>query len=313
MSNNQGSYRSEFKLDTRQPPHRLTEEHCMAKHSQIQDIGRDRDEQVRIEFPTTNGRTTSAIYTVSVFHPHADLVILRDKIQKLLHYCQLSNTNTCEGEVKAQIMIDGLNEEKARESGELIEDLRDDGQNRKLVVIAPHGGNVEEYTDKQAEYVVNQFSYDRVSLWICKGFSSKGGSDAFERWHITSTEISEKSFPKLNTIFGRAFEYSIAFHGWTKDNICVGGRKDNKTVDKLKVEIRDAIHNTLKELGCNIQVNVSGCPECSEGFNGDSEDNIVNRLGTNGIQIEQCKMAREKYHENIAEAVAKTIRPWINM
>ena len=313
MSNNQGSYTAKFELDTRPPPHHLTKEHCRANRHQIEKIGRDRDEQVRIEFPTTNG-TISAIYTVTTFHnDDADLVSLGDKIQTQLQNCQLSN-NACKGEVKAQIMIDGLDDDKeAEKCGELIEDLRDDGQNHRLVVIAPHGGEIEGYTDKQAEYVVNQFSYDRVSLWTCKGFSSKGGSDAFERWHITSTEISEKSFPKLNTIFGRTFEYSIAFHGWTKDNICVGGRKDNKTVDKLKVEIRDAIHNTLKELGSNIQVNVSGCPECSEGFNGDSEDNIVNRLGTNGIQIEQCKMAREKYYENIAEAVAKTIRPWINM
>ncbi len=286
----------------------------MAKRSQVQDIGRDRDEQVRIEFSTTNGGTTGAIYTVSVFHPHADLVILGDKIQKLLHNCQFSNTNTCEGEVKAQIMIDGLDDDKeAEKCGELIEDLRDGGQNRKLVVIAPHGGDIEEYTDKQAEYVGNQFSSDCVSLWICKGFTSKGGSDALERWHITSTEISEKSFPKLNTIFGRTFEYSIAFHGLTKDNICVGGRKDNKTIDKLKVEIKDAIQNTLREQGSNIQVNVSGCSECPKAFNGDSENNIVNRLGTNGIQIEQCKMAREKYHKDIADAVAKTIRPWINM
>jgi phage replication-related protein YjqB (UPF0714/DUF867 family) len=80
--------------------------------------------------------------------------------------------------------------------------LNHDGQNRKLVVIAPHGGEIEENTDKQAEYVWSRFSPDGISLWTCKGFSSEGSSDAFERWHITSTEISEKSFPKLNTIFG---------------------------------------------------------------------------------------------------------------
>jgi hypothetical protein len=39
-------------------------------------------------------------------------------------------------------MIDGLNEDKAKEIGELIECLSQDGQNRKLVVIAPHGGIV---------------------------------------------------------------------------------------------------------------------------------------------------------------------------
>jgi phage replication-related protein YjqB (UPF0714/DUF867 family) len=111
-------------------------------------------------------------------------------------------------------MIEDLDDdEQAKESGELIEHLNHDGRNRKQAVIAPHGGEIEEYTDKQAEYVWSQFSPDRVSLWTCKGFSSKAHADAFERWHITSTEISEKSFPKLNTIFGPKFEYSIAFHG----------------------------------------------------------------------------------------------------
>jgi phage replication-related protein YjqB (UPF0714/DUF867 family) len=306
MSSNEGSYAAEFKLDTRRPPHRLTKEHCMAKRRQIVDIGRDRNQQVRIEFPTANG-TISAIYTVSVFHSHAGLVILGEKIYGLLANCKLSNTNTCEGRVKAQIMIDGLDDYKANERGELIEHLSHDSQNHKLVVIAPHGGDIEEYTDKQAEYVGKQFSSDRVSLWICKGFSNKGRSDALERWHITSTEISEKSFPKLNTIFGPKFEYSIAFHGWTKDFICVGGSKQSADNGLIR-EIKDAIKNTLIAYGSNIDVRDSECPECQEEFNGNSTDNIVNRLGTNGIQIEQCLDARKQYYTYIAKAVADVIR-----
>lgn len=309
MSSSEGSYRAEFKLDIRRPPHRLTEEHCMAKRRQIVDIGRDRNQQVRIEFPTANG-TISAIYTVSVFHPHAGLVILGEKIQALLANCKLSNTNTCEGRVKAQIMIDGLDDDKANERGELIEHLSHDSQNHKLVVIAPHGGDIEEYTDKQAEYVGKQFSSDRVSLWICKGFSNKDHSDALERWHITSTEISEKSFPKLNTIIGPKFEYSIAFHGWKKDNIiCVGG-SENQTPHDLKQRIKDAIQDALLAKGSKIEVKDSDCPE---GFNGNDPYNIVNRLGTNGIQIEQCKKAREDYHDLIAQAVVDAIRPLINV
>ena len=190
---------------------------------------------------------------------------------------QPQNTDPCIGEVKAQVTAEGITDKQAETYGEFIEQLSDYSQNQKLVVIAPHGGEIEKNTDKQAEIVGNQCSSEDVSLWICKGFD-KGDKSAYERWHITSTEISEKSFPKFNTIFGRTFEYSIAFHGWTNNNICVGGRK-NKTVDKLKVELKDAIQNTLREQGSNIQVNVSGCLECPEGFNGDSEDNIVNRLG----------------------------------
>jgi len=82
-------------------------------------------------------------------------------------------------------------------------------------------------------------------------------------------------------------EHSIEFHGWTKDSICVGGSADGG----LKRIIKEAIQNTLKEKGYVIQVKDSDCPE---GFNGNNKDNIVNRLGIAGIQIEQCMEARKQ-------------------
>ena len=71
-----------------------------------------------------------------------------------------------------------------------------------------------------------------------------GLSDAHERWHITSTEISERSFPKLRTIFEPKFEYAIAFHGWTQDFICVGGNAESADAGLIG-EIRDAIKQKL--------------------------------------------------------------------
>jgi phage replication-related protein YjqB (UPF0714/DUF867 family) len=309
MSGNQGSYVARFKLDTRPLPGRLAKEHCMANRVQIEKIGRHRDEQVRIEFPTAKG-TISAIYTVSVFHnDDADLVLLGRKIKNQLQNCQLSN-NACRGEVISQIMIEDLDDDKeAEKRGELIEHLNHDGQNHKLVVIAPHGGEIEKWTDNEVEYVGNHFSSELVSLWVCKGFSSKDDDDAFERWHITATDISEKSFPGLNTIFGPKFEYSIAFHGWDEDFICVGGNTASAK-DGLIGEIKDVIKNALIARGCNIDVKDSDCPQ---GFNGNNPKNVVNRLGIKGIQIEQCMKARKKYHDDIAQAVVDVIRPRINM
>src|SRR5215469_3591763 len=85
----------------------FAKEHCVANRIQIEKIGRHRNEQVRIEFPTakTAKGIISAIYTVSVFHnDDADLVLLGRKIENQLQNCQLSN-HACKGEVKAQIMI----------------------------------------------------------------------------------------------------------------------------------------------------------------------------------------------------------------
>src|SRR5919112_1010743 len=47
--------------------------------------------------------------------------------------------------------------------------------------------------------------------------------------------------PKLKTVFGRGFEYVVAFHGWHHNNsICIGGSKSDKS-DHLKQEIKKAI------------------------------------------------------------------------
>jgi len=313
MSNPQGSFSAYFEVA-------LVDDHreqLRANGDKLTSIDRHPGEQVRIEFPRANTNTIlGAIFTISPqFLSELDRVVLGKRIVNLDN-CQLSGS-VCNGEVKAQIMIDGLeqNEGQAKKMAELIEKLKHNPQNHKLVVIAPHGGNIEPWTDVEAEYVANQFG-DSASLWLCKGFSSRkpngeSNEDASERWHITSTQISEKSFPKLNTIMGDnpTFDYSIAFHGWTENSICVGGNPHNPDAD-LKCDIRGAIKKALEEANPHIDVHVSPCPEGN--FNGDSPENIVTRLGTNSIQIEQCKIARTKYHDDIAKAVADVIGTRIN-
>jgi phage replication-related protein YjqB (UPF0714/DUF867 family) len=143
---------------------------------------------------------------------------------------------------------------------------------------------------------------------MCKGFKKGGG--AFACWHITSTDISEESFPKLKTIIGRHFKYAIAFHGWDREkkSICIGGSISYDPKQEFKTAIADAIS------GSGIVVAIGGDysddKTCLENFNGNHSNNIVNRLGTNGgIQIEQSEKARDDYGCEIAEAVANVIRP----
>jgi len=236
MSNSEGPFfGAKFTIDPD-----LAKEHCKAKLKQIQDIGRHRHEQVRIEFPRKGGGFINAIYTVSVFHPDEDNVILGPKIGELFQDCDLTS-GICEGKVKAQIMIEGLDDGAAEGLGELIE-YSIVVQNRKLIVIAPHGGHIEPDTDEQAQYVREHLPVDRVSLWMCKGFRNPATPDveldAHKRWHITATKISERSFPKLRTIIEPKFEYAIAFHGWDDNSICVGGNADSIDAGLID-EIRD--------------------------------------------------------------------------
>lgn len=302
MSNTEDSYDAKFEVEPNS--HRVHPEHCKVNASQLQRIGREPEQQVRIEFPTVGG-DLPAIYTVSShFLNDEGRLILGNRIINLDN-CQQSG-GACYGRVKGKIMVEGLDDpDEAETRGELIEILTPEIQNKKLIVIAPHGGEIEPWTDMESEYVANQFSSNIVSLWQCKGFSSQGLEDAYERWHITSTEINPESFPKLKSIIAPTpnFEYAIAFHGWTEDSICVGGNPTNPDTTLVE-DIRASIKVALEKENSDIVVNV---PPCPRKFNGDRPENIVNRLGTNGVQIEQCKIARSKYHEVIARAVADVI------
>ena len=190
-----------------------------------------------------------------------------------------------------------LTDAKAERTGEFVERLDDDGAHTGLIAIAPHGGDIEAYTDQQAERVRSQLAGKSVSSWRCKGWHPKG---ALEHWHITSTDIHEASFPLLNSVISRRFRYAVAFHGFDdddEDDILVGG-----LAETLKEEVKEAIEGVV---GSDFTVRIT-TPDDKLG--GDDKRNIVNRLtagGRNGIQIEQKKGPREKYALTIADAVAK--------
>lgn len=173
---------------------------------------------------------------------------------------------------------------------EYAEVLVDDGQQSELVACAAHGGWIEYRTDKQSEYIADELG---VTEWSCVGYNSGGG--AYDRWHITSTDISPASFPKLASISQRQFTHAVSFHGFSEDGIAIGGGAPNS----LKEEMRDAI-----DAATDGQYNVSVTAD--DNYNGDSPENFVNWIteASNGIQIEQGWNARTDGWANIADAVA---------
>ena len=307
----QDSYSAQIKPIDSGIPNNHIREHCLANLSQINMIGRDRCQQVRIERPTAT-RTARALYTVIDVHDEEpDIVFVDKNPDDRWNRLELSSADHFPGKVNAQVTAVGLTDAEAEASNEFIENLGDNGHNHGLIVIAPHGGNIKKYTDEQAEHVGQKSSFEYVSEWICKGFKKGGG--AFNRWHITSTDISEESFPKSKTVMRRHFEYSVAFHGWGGDSICIGG---SSTADYLKLKIKKAIEGAISDSDIVVTVvkddhdNAYGCPK---GFNGNSPENIVNRLSTKGLQIEQCERARKYYGIDIADAVADVIGPLIKV
>src|SRR5918995_1447842 len=168
-------------------------EHCSANRNQNDMIGLNPYQQVRIERPTAS-ETTLALYTIIDTHEEEPDVVFvgytnPDDLKGRLGL-DPDNIKDFTDNLNAQVTAVGLTVSQARCNSEFIEQLDDNGHHRGLIVIAPHDGDIEEYTDEQAEHVGKQLSSKYVSVWVCKGFKEHGG--AFDRWHITSTDISEK-------------------------------------------------------------------------------------------------------------------------
>jgi phage replication-related protein YjqB (UPF0714/DUF867 family) len=202
-------------------------------------------------------------------------------------------------------------EQEARDGKKLLELLDDLGHRRRLLVMAPHGGGIEPLTDHQAEHVRDLLADLGVTCWRCKGWKPDGGAAA--RWHITSTDISTDSFPKLATVAARGFRHAVSFHGFSekgRPDILVGGGAP----DALKRVMRAVIASALATTTLTVEIAPAGDP-----LGGTEEANIVNRLTRNrhnGIQIEQQRRARsgiipgsnKPTWQAIAEAVADVYR-----
>jgi phage replication-related protein YjqB (UPF0714/DUF867 family) len=217
---------------------------------------------------------------------------------------RLGTSDEFVGSLDSQVPHPTFDDAEAEANNEFVERLEDNGTHTGLVVIAPHGGDIEPHTDQQAERVASRLAAKGVSLWRCKGFK---GEAAFARWHITSTDIHEASFPRLSSIISRGFTYAVAFHGFDDPeipfDILIGGAAPYS----LKQEIATAMKGAIT--GSDITVHIASQ---DEKFGGDSLKNIVNRLttnGANGIQIEQSARARSIRWQDIADAVADVYTP----
>lgn len=278
-------------------------ERCSADPGALNSIGRAVGHQVRIE--RKDDPRFIALYTVRQANPPADL---SDPSRK--HAIRtgqagrgrLGTTGEMEAVVHATVV------DTAPLPGEpggirFFEVAEDDGKQAYLIVIAPHGGEIEEHTDEEAEQVRKELvstAYP-ASAWTCRGYGD-GLKGAFDRWHITSTDLHPASFPLLQSLVARRFCHGVAFHGFSKQpgeaDVYVGGGASRY----LKREIK----NALDALNLPMEVKISTTTDNPK-FQGFSPDNLINRLAAQGIHIEQSAEARS-FGEDIARAIATVYR-----
>lgn len=267
-------------------------EHCAVDPQMLASIGRACGQQIRIK----RNDEEFALYTVSETRQEQPEFITRMGLDGRTRL--FSDHETIPDELAAivdpQVPHPTHSDECAERQSEFVERLTDNGVHHGLVVIAPHGGAIEPETDRQAEQVAVQLAAQGVSCWRCRGWRQGGG--AYERWHITATDLHEASFPLLSTIINRGFTDAVAFHGFDEERILIGGGADAL----IKCQIKSAIDLVLAGSGIEVKIATA-----ADNFDGDSPKNIVNRLANgNGIQIEQSHAARASHWQRIADAVA---------
>jgi len=238
-----------------------------------------------------------ALYTVSeLLHETTDPVVRLG----LGGRRRLQTDDAFDGVLDTKVVDQDLSDPEAMEAGELVERLvDDDGSQRRLIAIAPHGGDIEEHTDEQAERVAEQLGPNLATAWRSKGWGSNGG--AFVRWHITSTDLNPVCFPLLNSVISRRFINAVAFHGFDDEpGVLIGGTAPARVKKRLSRAIGQV-------LPAGLEARVA-LPD--ERYGGDDPSNIVNRISPcRGIQIEQGPIAREDHGSDIADVVAAFFRP----
>jgi hypothetical protein len=136
---------------------------------------------------------------------------------------------------------------------------------------------------------------------------------------LTVQEIFDRINKRMNVVTGSSFKVcaygndldlsgcKTAYHNNNNNSICIGGLMD---LD-LKKEIRKKIVHAVR--GSGIAMNTDYEHTCPRNFNGNDDNNIVQRIGTNSLQTEQSEEARKCYGIDIADAVADAIGPIIQV
>ncbi len=269
-----------------------TREHCGVTEATLKAKGWKPGQQIRL---THDGIT--ALYTIEVIGPETRADAPDIRIGKTGRD-RIGAPDAFEAKAEPFGPHPKLTDREAQARGEFIERIHDDGTQAHLLLLAPHGGDIERHTDEQALRVRETLGAGRASVWVARGFKfppSKKGPSTFLRWHITSADFSEVAFPGLGKVGNRKYAHAVSFHGMENPGLLLGGSAPKELRGELKAELE-------KVLPPSVTVKVAGA---NDGLNGDGPRNIVNRYcPTGGIQIEQGSVARREHGMLIADTVA---------
>jgi phage replication-related protein YjqB (UPF0714/DUF867 family) len=185
---------------------------------------------------------------------------------------------------------------KARRSGDLAETVWDDLKQSRILVYAPHGGDIEFGTDDAAIRLYRKLQNNGFdcSLWTLHGFNP----NSFARWHASKPGLTSGSYPGLDQVSDRTYNLVVSFHVQSEGYTGVGGAIDDEfrkqVVEEMDRRMRDRYEFRWRHSDMR--------------WTGVSDSNIVNKLATDGgLQIEMQPIIGYKYRKKAADAVYTVI------
>jgi phage replication-related protein YjqB (UPF0714/DUF867 family) len=273
-------------------PELLTDDtYCWIDNAITAAIGVQNGDQIRI----TRDSASYALYTIR--NVHADTGTNRVRLSSNAR-ARLGTTGTFAATASNIIFHPTYNDSQANTNSEYIEMFTDNGSSNGLAICAIHGGGIEPNTDDEGALVATLLSTSNYSTYFCNGYKQGGGTA--DRWHITSVEVSPRSFPGIGTMIGRQFQYAVSFHGFSgSKEVVIGGGGSTELKQLIQTSISAAMSGAT---GYTVRIAADGEP-----IDGNDPDNFIQKItnsGSGAIQLEQTLDVRTNYWQQVAQGVA---------
>lgn len=264
------------------------EDFCSISKELQRKLGVDKRAHIRVDHPSF-----ATYYRVYNFHEDNEkpLLVREDGLKRF---------GVGEGvQVKLSSTVPQEDFMEARHTGGIAETVWDNEKQDKVLVTAPHGGDIEFGTDDMAVRLYKQLEKEDVpvSLWACHGFNQqaqKGSS--YERWRIHKPTDSTGSYPKLQEVVDRRFDHVVSFHLQKPKVFSVGGKADAK----IRGEVADRLDGLL---GFDAMTDVDNMP--NPGTHPRVSTNALSKNG--GLHIEMPRQVCYNKRRTVALQVKKVL------
>jgi phage replication-related protein YjqB (UPF0714/DUF867 family) len=205
--------------------------------------------------------------------------------------------------IRNQVPNNNLTVEEARRLNEFTETLHIEDYSSNILALAYHAGDIEANTDESAWWFYKKCKEygTAVDVYTARGY----GKHNFSRWHIGSSSLHPRSFPKLREVAGRHYDTVVSFHlhdvkGGGSPKILVGGRVDTELREHTADRLDDSLPSKYDYITDRNEHSMMG----------GGRRNIVNWLardGGSGLQIEVTPRISQTKRKTVGRQVALSV------